>query len=272
MNMFKLNKFSLIILTRCDLRCRLCCEYVPQNKPFPDMTVPEAEKILSSVFDVADYIETLHLTGGGEPFLHPELADMIKIAMQYSQQFGKLMLFTNSTISISDKLLSTLKQYKDKILVQTSQYGLMPDKEKATVQRLQENGIACKVEKYYGENQSFGGWVDFGKWESHKRTPQQLTEIFHACAITRCMKGNWRTRDGKVHWCSRSQRGMDLGLLPDVPDDYVDLLDASVSIEEKRAKFEEIANKQCISACDYCSGDEGTDDQAKRFPAAEQLQ
>ena len=69
--MFVLNKFSLVILTRCNLACKLCCEYVPQNKPFPDMTVAEAERILEAAFSVADRITTLHLTGGGEPFLHP---------------------------------------------------------------------------------------------------------------------------------------------------------------------------------------------------------
>ncbi|MDR2357946.1 MAG: hypothetical protein LBD92_07705, partial [Oscillospiraceae bacterium] len=64
---FKLEKFSLIITTRCNLRCKLCCEYVPHNKPFPDMTVPEAENVLAAVFDVCGHITTLHLTGGGEP-------------------------------------------------------------------------------------------------------------------------------------------------------------------------------------------------------------
>ena len=46
--MFQMGKFSIIILTRCNLRCRLCCEYVPVNKPFPDMTVEEEQKILDA--------------------------------------------------------------------------------------------------------------------------------------------------------------------------------------------------------------------------------
>lgn len=98
--MFILNKFSLIILTRCNLRCRLCCEYVPQSRPFPDMTVEEARRILEAVFQVAEHINTLHLTGGGEPFLHPQLATLVETAMEYQQQFDVLMLFTNSTVPI----------------------------------------------------------------------------------------------------------------------------------------------------------------------------
>jgi predicted metal-binding protein len=42
-------------------------------------------------------------------------------------------------------------------------------------------------------------------------------------------------------------------------------------VEEKRVKFERIAQKQYFTACGYCSGDQGTEDTALRFPAAEQL-
>lgn len=269
--MFKLEKFSLIILTRCDLRCKLCCEYVPQNEPFPDMTIQQEQEILHAIFQVADHITTLHLTGGGEPFLHPQLPEMIEIAMQYEKQFDTLMLFTNATIPLSVKMKEVLKKYKDKILVQVSRYGLFPEKEKFLLADLKECEVRCKEEKYYGENQSFGGWVDFGPWTSRKKTNKELENIFQSCCITSVLNGNWRTRDGKVHWCSRSQRGMDLGLIPDVPDDYVDILDMTKTIEEKRNKFEGIASKPFLSACDYCSGDQGTTDQQKRYPAAEQM-
>ena len=268
--MFSLDKFSLIILTRCNLKCKLCCEYVPQNKPFPDMTVEEERKILDAAFATVDHIRTLHLTGGGEPFLHPHLPELVEEAMKYEAQFDRLMLFTNSTVPISPALLETLKKYKHKILVQLSQYGRMLEREFAIEQLLKENGITCKVEKYYGEDQSFGGWVDFGNWDRYNRDANELEHIFKKCAVTEVMKGNWRTRDGKVHWCSRSQRGMELGLIPNRPEDYVDLFAGSTR-EEKQEKFYRIAEARYITACDHCSGDQGTDDASLRYPAAEQM-
>lgn len=269
--MFTIGKFSLIIVTRCDLKCRLCCEYVPQNKPFPDMTLSEEEAILKAAFDVADHVNTLHLTGGGEPFLHPQLSELIHGAMKYQGQFDTLMLFTNSTIPLSQGLKEALKAYGQKILVQASRYGLYPEREEAVIKELKECGVRLKIETYYGEDQSFGGWVDFGPWEARGRSPEELEAVFQTCSVTRVLKGNWRTRDGKVHWCSRSQRGMELGLIPDVPEDYVDLLDRTQTAEEKRRKFQEIAGRKYLSACDHCSGDAGTEDQQKRYPAAEQL-
>lgn len=269
--MFTLNKFSLIILTRCNLRCRLCCEYVPQNKPFPDMTVEQEKQILDAVFDVADHITTLHLTGGGEPFLHPQLSELVETAMIYADRFDTLMLFTNSTVPVSQALMETLIRSRDKVLVQVSRYGKSPEKEAAILQSLLNNDIRCKVANYSGEEQDFGGWVDFGPWEAQGQDVAILKKRFEACAVTRDMHGNWRTRDGKVHWCSRSQRGMELGLIPDCPEDYVDLFDPSTR-EGKQEKFRRIANAACLSACDRCSGDQGTGDVQKRYPAAEQIE
>lgn len=269
--MFELDKFSLIIVTRCNLRCRLCCEYVPQNKPFPDMTLEEEERILDAYFRVVDHVGILHLTGGGEPFLHPKLAELIEGAMKYSDRFDRLMLFTNCTVPVSDHLLETLKKYREKLFVQISIYHQFPDREDTNLRRLRESGVEHRVRKYYGEDQSFGGWVDFGPWDAQDQAGSVLESRFHACATTSVMHGNWRTRDGKVHWCSRSQRGVELGLIPDVPADYVDLFDGSESPEQKREKFIRIQNTQYLSACDHCSGDQGTDDLNKRFSAAEQM-
>lgn len=268
--MFTLGKLSLIILTRCNLRCRLCCEYVPQNKPFPDMTVDEEKHILDAVFNVADHVTTLHLTGGGEPFLHPNLAEMVEAAMTFTNQFDTLMLFTNSTVPASKKLLEILERYRKKVVVQVSQYGKIPEYEQENLNLLLERGIRCKTVKYYGTDQDFGGWVDFGPWEIQECDVNILEKRFRNCAVTRDMHGNWRTRDGKVHWCSRSQRGMELKLIPDVPEDYVDLFDGTTK-EEKQEKFRRIARARYISACDCCSGDQGTSDAQKRYPAAEQV-
>ena len=269
--MFVLDKFSLIIVTRCNLRCKLCCEYVPQNKPFPDMKVEEEKRILEKLFECVDHVKTLHLTGGGEPFLNQQLPEMIEEAMVFKDKFDRLMLFTNSTVRISDRLEATLSKYKEKIFVQVSHYHQMPEKEEKNLNTIINTGVDYRLRKYYGDDQSFGGWVDFGTWECRQRTDEEKEKVFKNCSVTRVMHGNWRTRDGKVFWCSRAQRGTELGLLPVFEDDYVDLFDDSMTVSEKQEKFDRIAHSRYINACDYCSGDQGTDDVSKRHPAAEQM-
>lgn len=235
------------------------------------MTEKEEQDILNAVFETVDYIGTLHLTGGGEPFLHPHLARMIECAMGYEKQFDRLMLFTNCTVPVPDHLMNVLRRFSDKLLVQVSQYGQFPDREQEILRSLLDNDIPCKVVKYFGDDQDFGGWVDFGPWTAQGCSAANLETRFRTCAVTDVMHGNWRTRDGKVHWCSRSQRGMELGLIPDDPEDYVDLFETATR-EEKQQKFAQIAAKKYLSACDFCSGDQGTSDPGKRHQAAEQME
>ena len=63
-----LNKMSLVVTTRCNLKCRLCDEFIPQNKPFPDMTPSEESHILDALFHVVDHVELLHLSGAENLF------------------------------------------------------------------------------------------------------------------------------------------------------------------------------------------------------------
>jgi hypothetical protein len=269
-NTLSLEKMSLVVTTRCNLKCKLCDEFIPQHKPFPDMTPEEERAILDALFAIVDRVKLLHLSGGGEPFLHPKLAEMIDVAFEYFSRFDELMVFTNSTVHASERLIDALQRYKDKIIVHASDYGIMPDYSAEIHKTLKATGVRVRIIHYHGENQDYGGWVDFGTWDHRKRTPEQLAKIFSSCGITRFMRGNWRTRDGTVHWCQRSQRGMELGILPNFIDDYVDLF-SDESIGQKRGKFRSITNKQYLSACNHCSGNHGTEDESKRFPAGEQL-
>jgi hypothetical protein len=250
---------------------------VPQNKPFKDITLEEEHSILEAAFDIVDHLEILHLSGGGEPFLHPLLPELIDEAMKYSGRFDKFMVFTNSTVPIPDKLMRTLKKYSEKLLVHASQYNVRPEKEAETFRILAANGINHRIIKYFGESQDFGGWVDFGNYQHFDKSPAELDAQFRNCAVTRDMHGNWRTRDGTLHHCTISQRGNELGLLKDNEDDFVDMLDKNTGRREKREKLfrlihllEAAPGSAHLKACEYCTGDHGTDDIYKRHPAAEQ--
>ena len=235
------------------------------------MTEEEARKILRALFDVMEHVDLLHLSGGGEPFLNPNLPELIDLCFEYVNRFDRLMVFTNSTIPPKERLLEALERHKDKVIVHASNYGLRPEVSNKLYAELREHNIPLREICYHGDSQDYGGWVDFGSWSSYGRTEDELENVFRNCGITKHMHGNWRTRDGKAHWCQRSQRGMELGLIPNVDADYVDLLDESTSVEEKRAQFEKIEKAHYLSACDFCSGNHGTEDPSKRFPAGQQI-
>ncbi len=267
----RIGKLTLIITTRCNLRCALCCEYVPQYSPFPDMTIDEEGQILAAAFDVIDHVDTLHLSGGGEPLLHKDLPAMIDKAFEYEEWFDRFMVFTNSTIPLSGDLMAALVRHREKTIVHASDYGASPEETDRIYQSLLDNGINLRVVNYHGDDQDFGGWVDFGPFEKQNRSSEELSGVFGNCAVTRYMRGNWRMRDGKLHWCSRSQRGLELGLLPKFESDYVDLMDKNLAKEQKQAQIRQIINAKYLHACDWCSCEQGTQNQEKRHPAAIQM-
>ena len=74
-----------------------------------------------------------------------------------------------------------------------------------------------------------------------------------------------------MHWCGRSIRGTELGMIPLQQDDYLDIFDETTTVEEKREKLERLHGGKKITACDFCNGYYGTDDMSKRYPAGGQM-
>lgn len=253
---------------RCNLKCKLCGVLVPHYSYCPQMTVDEFEKSLEAMFQVVDYVRKLQITGG-EPFMHPQLPELIKKCFQYEKQFDKVWILTNGTIPLKPELLEAISQHKDRILVHISDYGLKKENTEKLVRELQEIGCEYRYLKYYGEQQYFDGWVDQGDFVSHGREKKELRQIFKECPHV-CRGGSWYIRNGQVHWCGRAIRGMELQKIPLKDTEYLDLFEGTR--EEKREKFVKLMQLEFITACDYCNGNYGTSQLGKRYPAGEQIE
>ena len=86
--MEKYKKVYIEITNCCNLNCSFCS---PVTKEKRYMTTSEFEHILKEVKKVTDYIY-LHVKG--EPLLHPNLIDILKLAEKYHL---KITLTTNGT-------------------------------------------------------------------------------------------------------------------------------------------------------------------------------
>ena len=72
------------ITNRCNFNCKMC-QRKDLNVDIKDMDIELYKKIISEIKKISDkfnnrYLKNLILTGWGEPFLHPQLFEMIKIA------------------------------------------------------------------------------------------------------------------------------------------------------------------------------------------------
>jgi hypothetical protein len=220
-------------------------------------------------FSIVDSVELLQISGG-EPLLYKELSTMISTCFKYSDRFEKLMVFTNGTIPLRDEVLNVINQYKDRFIFFISNYGMHAEMFNLFIKTLEKNSVTYKMLNYYGNDQYFGGWVDFGEYAPHRRTPAELVQIFHSCGQVQS-GGCWQVRNGQIHWCPRSLRGTLEKVIPSKKNiDYIDIFDADTTLDEKCAALNKLIHTDYFLACDYCTGDIGTTDTAKRYPAAEQ--
>lgn len=262
----KVNMINLTPTMQCNLKCKLCGVMVPHYDYRPKMDRDEFGKTLNAVFEIIDEVDKLQITGG-EPLVHPELPQFIEDCFKYSDQFKKLWLFTNCSIKFKTELLEVLKKYCNKIFVHISDYGVKHEIAEPLIDTLKDIGCEYRYLKYWGDNQYFDGWVDQGDFVMHGRTVEELTEIFRTCPHVR-RGGSWYVRNGQMHWCGRSIRGSELGKIPKMEHDYLNIFDGA--IDERRHKFLELSNLKYISACNYCNGNYGSTN-TKRYPAGEQM-
>ena len=264
----ELANLNLTPTMRCNLKCELCGVLVPHYEYRPQMDAEECEKSLAILFQIIDRIVRFQVTGG-EPLMHPKLNEILQSCLRYENCFDELWLFSNCAVPFRDDVIETLFPYREKVLIHCSDYGVRPDVAEKNIECLEKCGLRYKYLKYYGEEQYFDGWVDQGGFTAHGRSKEDNSRIFKSCPHYK-RGGSWYLRHGQLHWCGRSIRGLELGKIPDCKDDYLNLFE-DIPVSEKKKKLESVMARNCITACDYCNGNYGTEHSGKRIPAGKQM-
>ena len=265
-NKLHLARLAIVITTRCNLKCKLCSVGIPTQREHYHMELNDFNSAVDRIFEVVDRVDSLEFAGG-EPLLHSNLPHMIEKYMEYKNRFKQWLLVTNGTVQIGKDLMAVLSEHKQYGVFHISDYNIYPEKTNTLIETLDKIGFKYRVDKYHGDGQYQGGWVDPGLIEPRNRSKEALTDVFSNCGLVK-NGGCWRLYKGKIHLCTRSCRCIDEGL--DFPDDYLDLFDTRTDDAEKADKLRTILSGPYLEACDYCNGDLGTIDKSKRFPAAEQ--
>ena len=263
-----LRRAVLNITAKCTLKCKHCVMGAPYYKNPPHYKYEIIEKTIEKMFAIVDHIQWIEFSGG-EPLMHEELGKMMEKLMEYHSQFDKLLIMTNGTLLPRGDVAEIMKKYHESIIVMMSHYGELSRNADKLIAFCNENNIACEVKKYYGEEQHYGGWVDYGDFHKYNRNEEILKEMYQRCGATK-MKGCFTTHGGQMHWCVPSARGMKLtNKIPDNKEEYIDLFDESMTVEMQREKIKKMQNAEYISACDYCAG--FSEENSIRIKAAEQV-
>jgi hypothetical protein len=192
---------------------------------------------LKALFSAIDKVYELNIIGG-EPFLHKELGAILETAVKLPK-LKLISVTTNGTLLPPQDLLEKLRH--PRIMVDISDYGSLSTKKAELAEILASNEIR------YSINDKTNHWHDYGDMSPRNRDYRQLREVFYQCRGSHCIA----LYDGRLHQCPHSAHGMDLGIIPDAPQDYVDVLGGSAA--EVRQKIMDFRlNTKTISACDYC--------------------
>lgn len=263
--MDNMQNLTVLLTSKCTLKCKLCATYAPLKKlpcHYPSNIVI---KSVARYFECIDMVNLFTLSGG-EPFLHPELDILLSDFQQYENRLNKFEIITNGTVLPDNSILELLK-FSDKVDILIDDYGptISVNVRKLTEQ-LDRFCIHYRVRKYYGEDAHLGGWLNISDFSEKARSPKEIEELFSQCMYTTTFKNHIFIINGTAHMCYVNHQLLDF--IDEKGDEYVNLVNESITANELRSRLLNLRNRKYLSVCENCNGFlvDG-----KRYAPAEQM-
>lgn len=263
-----MERVNILVTSACTLNCKLCGSYSPYTEP-KHYPIEKMEQAVAQLFTIVTHTKKFTITGG-EPFLHPKLHLLLDTLSTYKNQIDVLEVITNSTLIPSQDFLTAAKNFGEKLYVLMDNYGPHLSTKVRELDSLLNIWQIPHLVRGYNENDAYcGGWVDYGPSLRKKNESQEEMEsLFAKCAQPQKLKFIFAIADdGIMYPDTQYQKCKELGLI-DNYDEYIDLFDKSLSVEEQRQKIRHLYHVKKLSACAYCNG--MCDDSTRVIPA-EQL-
>lgn len=234
---------DMTITTKCTLNCRHCNLFIPYHKEHINLSFDEMKRNIDLFFQRIDYVTYFGLIGG-ETFLNPHLEEcIVYLGEYYRKQIGRITVVTNGTVTPSESLLRTIKQY--------DLYLSISDYTRAVPYEAKMENLVAKAQELeidYYRNPSIV-WTDFGFPEHPvQRNAMQLEEHLRSC------RPNWNALlNGKFYYCNVSCCAELSGHFKLLPADYIDLETIDPADKKGCRKIVELS-RGTSSFCNICGG------------------
>ena len=258
-NVFNCVKYVVLsVSTVCNLKCKHCITFTPYHRHPQFFKLEDLKNDIERFFGIFGLpLERLDL-GGGEPLLHPNIIDFVRWTLDFQgNNYTQLRILTNGTLPIPKELID-LASYHD-IFFLIDNYG--PELSPAVEQNermLKEHHISYRVNTYYGKQQYFDGWVDFGELDFKNYTDAQLEhmrlncfDIYSESEVSLAHPcDHLHLKDGKICYCDLQQVGANH--IPVNKGDYISLR-SDKNDEQLHEELKEF-KQGLIEHCKYCNG------------------
>lgn len=258
-NSFLIERLFFLITNKCTLNCLNCDAYIPYHTEHQvdslDLVIESYEKVMAA----CGYVEWVNLLGG-EPLLHPDIADITKFFAN-DDRCGKVVIISNGTIMPHDNLIEVLKS--PRCALRISDYGGL-SKHKNDIIDL------CKRERIQLEVTNYQFWDKLPLIQDTKALPEQLDKKYDSC-ITNTLY----VKQGKVFQCAyvAGLSGLREQVFPDFEKNCIDIkadgADTTARIQEFARQIHE---RKHLDACRYCLGSHYIRYDEDKQPVAEQAE
>ena len=238
-NALVINRIQYVVSERCSLKCKDCTHLMQYYQKPMDIDLDRFKQAFERLLDADLMILELRILGG-EPFMNQE---MYKVIDWYhdNDKIQSISVYTNGTIIPSERILQSLQ--KEKVKVHISNYGLNQERVSKLVNVLKEHKI-----KFF--ERIYDNWQDAGDLKFRDYSKEHMETIFSQCFERNCIT----FFKGVLHRCPRSAHAMNLGAMPIIKEDFVDLLNSDTHNSELLKDIEKLLKKKYIEACNYCNG------------------
>lgn len=237
-----LDNLTIMINTKCSLKCKYCVAYMNSYPNEKKQNVPYEQicRDIDNIFQAVDSIGAITVQGG-EPFLHPDIDRIIEKLLQ-KKNFGIVSVATNGIFKIEKEKLDVFKD--DRLNVAFSgYYGALKETQMKQFYKNIEMMESEKVPHTVGVEMS--EWlIPASLWYRNYSVEKMIAKKSACKTPERCLQ----IYNGKLYPCLYSMSLHGIGIA-DYPSDYVDLDQDNLSDAIK-----EFIERPYYNSCGHCGG------------------
>lgn len=246
-----LHMFSVtfVINQRCSLKCKCCTSYMNEY-PLQERKDIPLERICDDIdrfFDAMDSVGTVTVMGG-EPFMHPDLSQIIQKLLT-KRNFGLVSIATSGTYPIKPEQLIGLDDPRVNVSFSNYEHAISENQKKMMYQNIdmiKTTGISYTVGVTIPEWSIPSTLYNLGDSEE-----TMIAKKKRCVQPPRCMQ----VKNGKLHPCDFGTALYGLDLSRDEMD-YVDIEHASSS-EDLKKQIRAFIDQPYYKICGHCLSMQG---------------